>query len=329
MRSAPRLVHAAALASAVSFVLAGLARASAEGPDGTGGAAPAASSGSVSAPSASARGPSAGAPPEAEGEDPAASTASPTATPSKPSAVARLPSVVAIDGMVRVPGGRFVIGSAERGAPANERPARGVEMPPFWIDRTEVTVAAYRACVERGACARPSASSTACTYDAGEPELPINCVGWSLAQTFCSAAGKRLPREAEWEAAARGTLGQRYPWGNAYGGCGGAVTLVKDGSQRSCVARRPAKVGGRLAGASPYGVLDMSGNVEEWVADWYAESAAELSPLAGASHVLRGGGWLSPPSLSRATTRNWGSVREAGANVGFRCARDDGQERTR
>jgi formylglycine-generating enzyme required for sulfatase activity len=65
----------------------------------------------------------------------------------------------------------------------------------------------------------------------------------------------------------------------------------------------------------------MSGNVEEWVADWYADSVSELSPRAGASHVLRGGGWLSIPSLARTTSRNWGSVREAGPNVGFRCAR--------
>lgn len=267
--------------------------------------------------------PPAPAPAEGEGEEPAASTpAAPT-----PKAPKVLPSAtITKDGMARIPGGRFIMGSAERGAPPNERPARGVEVPPFWIDRTEVTVSAYRACVERGACPRPAASSTSCTYDAGEPELPVNCVPWSSAQAYCAAVGKRLPREVEWEAAARGTLGYRYPWGNAYGGCGGAITLVKDGSQRSCSPKRPAKVGTRLGGASPYGVLDLSGNVEEWVADWYAESAAELSPLAGSSHVLRGGGWLTPPSLARATTRNWGSVRESGPNVGFRCARDDGKE---
>ena len=67
----------------------------------------------------------------------------------------------------------------------------------------------------------------------------------------------------------------------------------------------------------------MSGNVEEWVADWYADSVSELSPRAGASHVLRGGGWLTIPSLAKTTSRNWGSVREAGPNVGFRCARDE------
>ena len=261
-------------------------------------------------------------PAEGEGEEPGPPSSAPVPKPPKVQATTTMTK----DGMVRVPGGRFIMGSADRAAPPNERPPRGVEVPPFWIDRTEVTVSAYRACVERGACPRPTGASTSCTYEASEPELPVNCVPWSSAQVYCAAVGKRLPREAEWEAAARGALGYRYPWGNAYGGCGGAITLVKDGSQRSCSPKRPAKVGTRLGGASPYGVLDMSGNVEEWVADWYAESAAELSPLAGASHVLRGGGWLSPPSLARATTRNWGSVRESGPNVGFRCARDDGKD---
>ena len=78
-----------------------------------------------------------------------------------------------------------------------------------------------------------------------------------------------------------------------------------------------------LGNVSPFGAFDMSGNVEEWVDDWYGETMSDLSPRAGASHVLRGGGWLTPPSLSKTTSRNWGSVREAGANVGFRCARDD------
>ena len=77
-----------------------------------------------------------------------------------------------------------------------------------------------------------------------------------------------------------------------------------------------------LMGASPFGIYDMSGNVEEWVADWYAETVSDLSPRAGASHVLRGGGWLSAPSAAKTTSRNWGSSREMGPNVGFRCAKD-------
>jgi formylglycine-generating enzyme required for sulfatase activity len=214
------------------------------------------------------------------------------------------------------------MGTSDKNAPAHERPARIVAVTAFWIDRTEVTVAAYRACVDRGACPRPPRSSPMCTFDIGDPQLPVSCVPWSAANAYCLAVGKRLPREIEWENAARGTTPVRYPWGGGHG-CGVAATLAGETTNRSCSGKRPSKVGAHLGGASPYGVLDMSGNVEEWVADWYADSVSELSPRAGASHVLRGGGWLSNPSQARATSRNWGSVREAGPNVGFRCARDD------
>lgn len=232
-------------------------------------------------------------------------------------------ATVVKDGMVRIPGGRFTMGSDDKKAPPNERPARVVTVTPFWIDKTEVTVGAFRACVERGACPKPVRSSPVCTYDLGDPQLPINCVPWTSAQTFCTAVNKRLPREVEWEMAARGTSGARYPWGGASaGGCGGAVTLASEKTQNSC-GKRPARVGSHPGGASPYGVHDMSGNVEEWVADWYADTVSELSPRAGSSHVLRGGGWLSFPSQAKTTSRNWGSAREMGPNVGFRCARDD------
>jgi formylglycine-generating enzyme required for sulfatase activity len=243
-------------------------------------------------------------------------------TPSAKPPVFQRQAAILKDGMLRIPGGRFTMGTSEKNAPANERPARSVAVPAFWIDRTEVTVGAYRACVERGACARPTRTSPNCTFDLGDAQLPVSCVSWSSANAYCLAVGKRLPREIEWENAARGTTPIRYPWGGGHG-CGVAATLAGETTNRSCSGRRPSRVGAHLGGASPFGVLDMSGNVEEWVADWYADSVSELSPRAGASHVLRGGGWLSAPSLARTTSRNWGSVREAGPNVGFRCARDD------
>lgn len=231
--------------------------------------------------------------------------------------------VVVKDGMARIPGGKFTMGTDDKKAPPNERPARSVTVPPFWLDKTEVTVAAYRACVDKGACPKPSHLSTSCTWEQGEPQLPISCVPWTSAQSFCSSVGKRLPREVEWEMAARGTSPIRYPWGGQKAdGCGAAVTLASDATQRSCSGKRPMKVGSHLMGASPFGIYDMSGNVEEWVADWYAETASDLSPRAGASHVLRGGGWLSAPSAAKTTSRNWGSAREMGPNVGFRCAKD-------
>jgi formylglycine-generating enzyme required for sulfatase activity len=226
------------------------------------------------------------------------------------------------DGMLRIPGGRITIGSSNTKAPANERPARSVTVAPFWIDRTEVTVGAYRACVEAGACQLPARASSTCTYGLGEDDLPVSCVSWSSAEAYCRYTKKRLPSELEWEDAARGTLAVPFPWGGAPS-CSNAVTLLNERTGRTC-APRPAPVGSHPSGDSVFGVQDLSGNVEEWTADWYVES---LGPgpgaRAGAAHVLRGGGWLSPPSLSRTTTRDWGSAMESGPNVGFRCARSD------
>ncbi|HVJ91499.1 MAG TPA: SUMF1/EgtB/PvdO family nonheme iron enzyme [Labilithrix sp.] len=257
---------------------------------------------------------------EADGEEP--DHTPPTPAP-KPTVFVRQTTAVK-DGMVRIPGGRFTMGTDDKKAPPNERPSRVVVLPPFWIDKTEVTVGAYRACVERGPCPRPARTSSLCTYDLGDPALPVSCVPWTSAQAYCIAVGKRLPREVEWEMAARGSSGAKYPWGGASAaGCGPAVTLASDATQRSCGGKKPARVGSHPSGASPYGVLDMSGNVEEWVADWYHEGNSDFSPRAGASHVLRGGGWLSHPSQAKTTSRNWGSAREMGPNVGFRCAKDD------
>jgi formylglycine-generating enzyme required for sulfatase activity len=234
--------------------------------------------------------------------------------------VVRQPVLVR-DGMLRLPGARFMMGSANQRAPANERPARPATVGTFWIDRTEVTVGAYRACLDAGTCGRPSRASASCTFDAGDPELPVSCVRWTDADTYCRFAGKRLPTEREWEYAARGVFATPFPWGGA-AACANAVTLVNEQSGRSC-AQRPARVGTHPAGASLFGAQDMSGNVEEWTADWYVESLGPgPAPRAGAAHVLRGGGWLSPPSQSRTTSRDWGSALEAGPNVGFRCAKD-------
>ena len=227
------------------------------------------------------------------------------------------------DGMLPHPGGAFTMGSADRAAPPNERPPHVVTLKPFWLDRTEVTVGAYRACVlQDGRCAPPPRTSAKCTYAMGDPELPVSCVRWADAESFCRAKKKRLPSEAEWEFAARGITTAVYPWGGTRSSCSVAVTLVRDTNSVSCSGARPSRVGTHAAGGSGFGVQDLSGNVEEWVADYYAEHLAHVAPRTGSSRVLRGGGWLSAPSASRTTTRNWGSVIEAGANVGFRCARD-------
>ncbi len=258
-----------------------------------------------------------GEPPPDESASAAASIAAPPA--SAPRVRVSLPIK---DGMVRLPGGRFVMGSGDPKAPPNEGPPHGASVAAFWIDRTEVTVAAYRACVEQSACAPPDRASPTCTFDLGDPLLPISCVRWQDADAYCHSVGKRLPRETEWEFAARGGSRGRFPWGGNGTTCGYAVTLYNDITGRGCGHGRPARVGTHLRGASWSGVLDMSGNVEEWTSDWYAENISTgAMPRAGASHVLRGGGWLSGPSASRTTSRSWGSALEAGPNVGFRCAR--------
>ncbi len=226
------------------------------------------------------------------------------------------------DGMLRLPGGRFVMGSASAWAPVNERPAHSTTVTSFWIDRTEVTVGAYRACVDAGACARPERASASCTFDGDDSELPVSCVHWHDADDYCRFAGKRLPSEAEWEYAARGPYALPFPWGNAPT-CNNAVVLLNVQSGKGC-APHPARVGTHPAGASMFGVQDMSGNVEEWTSDWYAELEGP-SPRAGVAHVLRGGGWLSTAAMSRTTSRDWGSALEAGPNVGMRCARDGEQ----
>jgi serine/threonine-protein kinase len=231
-------------------------------------------------------------------------------------------TVEEVGGMLRLPGGRFTMGSSLKGAPRSER-ARPMVVGPFWIDRTETSVGEYEACVAAGECAPPRRTSAFCTAGRGVPSLPITCVRWEDARAYCRFAKKRLPTEAEWEFAARGTRRVAYPWGGAGASCALAVTLVRDTSGQSCSPAGPAPVGSHPKGASAFGVLDLAGNVEEWVDDFWSESPpAGGRPASGASHVLRGGGWQSPPSRARTSSRSWASSMEAGPNVGFRCARD-------
>jgi formylglycine-generating enzyme required for sulfatase activity len=225
--------------------------------------------------------------------------------------------------MIHIAGATLAMGSADPKTPANEHPRHVETVAPFWIDATEVTVGAYRGCVDAHACAEPAKSSSWCTWSRGDAHLPVSCVHWKDAEAFCRDLGKRLPREAEWELAAAGPKGARYPWRGRTAGCPFAATMINDTTGRSCT-KGPSRVGTHPAGATPQGVQDLSGNLEEWTADWYVENLAQAgAPAAGASHVLRGGGWMSGPSSTRTTSRNWGSSIEAGPNVGFRCAKDD------
>jgi formylglycine-generating enzyme len=264
-----------------------------------------------------------------EGEEP------PTPIPTASASVKAKPLRVVVpekDGMLLLPGGEFTMGTADRKAASAEKPPHHAFVSAFWIDRNEVTVAAYRECVDKRACVKPAETSEACTFNMNDPELPINCVTFASATSVCRFRSKRLLREVEWEFAARGTHAIRFPWGLPTSSCALAATLRSGASGRPCTAGRPARVGSYAMGASLFGVHDLAGNVEEWVDDVFdgrgwaetpkASNFKELRPAAGANHILRGGSWLLPPLHSRTTARNWGSNAEAGPGVGVRCARD-------
>jgi len=205
--------------------------------------------------------------------------------------------------MVYVPAGEFLMGSSDADGQAqdNEKPQHTVYLDAYWIDRTEVTNAQYRKCVEAGACREPGCWDNE-NYNA--PDQPVVCVSWDDARAYAAWAGGRLPTEAEWEKAARGTDGRIYPWGNSAPDCDKA-------NYADCI-EHPAVVGSCLLGANPYGALDMAGNVWEWVADWYdagyyARSPAHnpQGPDARDSRVLRGGAFSSGERSVRCAARSW------------------------
>lgn len=226
--------------------------------------------------------------------------------------------------MVHVPAGEFIMGSLESEGWEDERPQHTVYLDSFLIDKTEVTTAQYDRCVQAGACSLPDTKGYACTYGApNKQDHPINCVDWSQAEAYCSWVGRRLPTEAEWEKAARGTDGRIYPWGNQMPSAALANFDLK--------AEDTTPVGQYPSGASPYGALDMAGNVWEWVADWYddqyyAQSTNEdpVGPSSGTYRVVRGGSWDdAAPDIRVAYRSGYEPTPSTGRHddLGFRCAR--------
>jgi formylglycine-generating enzyme required for sulfatase activity len=217
-----------------------------------------------------------------------------------------------------------------------EAPQRTVLLPGFAIDRTEVTVGAYRACVRQGACeGMPLVEARRAQH--GE-EHPVEAVTWYEAVAYCRWRGGRLASEAEWEKAARGPLGPTWPWGDRWDGAranhGRRERLTDEGAEGGGLDARDghegsAPVGSFPGGASPYGVMDMAGNVWEWTDGLYARDPPQASasfappgPTAGTDRVLRGGSYGVPPSDLRGARRIPLAPGERHLTVGFRCAYD-------
>ncbi len=227
------------------------------------------------------------------------------------------------EGMVYIPEGEFTMGGNSRDA---EKPVHKVYLSAFYIDKYEVTADEYTACVNAGVCNKQPGTGENCNY--GEAERgnhPINCVTWYDAYAYCRWEGKRLPTEAEWEKAARGTDGWEYPWGDEEATCSYAV--MNDGG-KGCGTNRTWPVGSKPEGASPYGVMDMAGNVWEWGMDWYDENYYKNSPDrnpegpdSGKYRVFRGGSWNYPHYRQRAADRSGYLPGKNFDFVGFRCAR--------
>ena len=229
------------------------------------------------------------------------------------------------DDMVCVPEGEFEMGANQTW----QGPVRQVMMPTYFIDRHHVTVEQYEACVGASGCTDTDSSAANCNQGLVErAQHPINCASWLQAEAYCGWAGKRLPSEAEWAKAARGTDGRSFPWGQATPTCFRAV--MSDGTMAGCGTGATMPVGSKSpAGDSPYGATDMCGNVWDWTADWYADDfdPTDLDnpqgPAAGIRNtkVQRGGDYVSRGLPFLAITYRIEDPLDSVSHVyGFRCA---------
>jgi len=249
-----------------------------------------------------------------------------------------------VDGMteIYIPAGAFQMGGVDPNATDVEKPVHQVTMPSFWIDKFDVTNAMYLGCVNKGVCTPPQAitSKTRTSYfnDSNYNDYPVIEVTWSQADAYCKWAGRHLPTEAEWEYAARGSTINTYPWGNQPPD----NTLANFNYQ----VGDTSKVGSYPAGASPFGVLDMAGNVAQWTNDYfdptyYSKGINVNPPGPGArtnffNRVVRGGSWQDDAAHIRVSLR--ASVLGSNPNaavgsdayygefspkIGFRCASDN------
>jgi len=220
------------------------------------------------------------------------------------------PASLPQESMAVVPAGWFLMGQNE--GPRSNQPQREVYLDSYAIDKTEVTNEQYAQFL-----AKTEDGGTIIINETNE-NLPVVGVLWREADAYCRLAGKRLPTEAEWEKAARGTDGRRYPWGNEWEP---NRANVKESGFGDVVP-----VGSFPEGASPYGVLDMAGNAAEWMSDYfdftyytYAPDHNPTGPEQVMDHGLRGGSWASPNTLAQTFFRDSSHSTRPNVRVGFRC----------
>ena len=247
-----------------------------------------------------------------------------TARPFDTSAQPDLPTEV-IDGqdiaMRLVPAGEFTMGSDRDDDPRNA--AHVVYLDAFYMDKYEVTNAHYEACVMAGVCQPPHAVKSyfreSYYGDAQYDNFPVIYVDWHMARTYCETwRGARLPTEAEWEKAARGTDGRTYPWGEGI--------RCDKANYNSCVGET-AEVGSYEDGVSPYGLYDMAGNVFEWVSSInksypYDATDGQEDLTGSSSRLIRGGAWSHNAHDVQAFYRSWIGPNYSESVIGFRCAKD-------
>lgn len=252
--------------------------------------------------------------------------------------------------LVHIPAGTFLMGSGK--SEKNERPERKVQLSAYWIDQTELTASRFARFAEatqhrttaeaekwawvwddslnkgKGGWRREKDVSWRNPSGKGSdwkamPEQPVSQVSWTDADAYCRWAGRRLPTEAEWERAARGDDGRKYAWGNERDPKRANLHGGEDGFPGV------APVGRFPQGASPFGVLDMAGNVWEWVTDWYHPQAYKTmaakdpkGPAKGTRRVVRGAAWGSPIDWATTTNRYDRLPPYRNNKIGFRCAQD-------